>query len=255
MVDFVREREGCRLTARRILTLITIVIRTICFTELTLTPLNSLSQLPKRKSHRDGSNPSSASITTMRRSRSGLVLWIHLLVSAKALTSPNSKATPNLPTLPTCWCQPRRSLLLSGLGGCLTAAALSLQPSPSPPLSTLPAFQHGSSNLAFVPRSAWAVQERNEALCGTGFFTNFMEYRCTELGDISDEGLPGALSDSQSERADALLSKFQLVDDAAVDPSGAGGGGGGKKSTAADAEEHGVPGVTATTARAQQQRR
>jgi hypothetical protein len=105
--------------------------------------------------------------------------------------------------------------------------------------------------MAFVPRSAWAVQERNEALCGTGFFTNFMEYRCTELGDISDEGLPGSLSDSQSERADALLSKFQLdLNDAS---SGAGDA---RETSATDEAQSGVgvePGPT-TKARQRQQR-
>jgi hypothetical protein len=81
-----------------------------------------------------------------------------------------------------------------------------------------------------------------------------MEYRCTELGDISDEGLPGALSDSQSERAAALLSKFRLDDDDdAPDPRSALGGGGGKKSTAADAEARAELGPTGTP-RAQQQR-
>jgi hypothetical protein len=29
---------------------------------------------------------------------------------------------------------------------------------------------------------------RNEMLCGTGFFTNIWQYKCTDLGDIEDEG-------------------------------------------------------------------
>jgi hypothetical protein len=106
--------------------------------------------------------------------------------------------------------------------------------------------------MTFVLRPAWAVQERNEALCGTGFFTNFMEYRCTELGDISDEGLPGSLSDSQSERADALLSKFQLVLD---DASSSGAGDVGETPATDEAQSGvGVEPRPTTKARQRQQR-
>lgn len=152
-------------------------------------------------------------LTTMKGSKRVAMLLIHLLAAVSALSSRFSKVELNPTTFTTSCSQRRRSVVLSGLCGCLTAT-LSLSPLPS-------AFDSlRDPSLAFLPRSAWAVQERNEALCGTGFFTNFMEYRCTEIGDISDEGLPGGLSDSQSQRADALLSKFQL-DSASASDGGA----------------------------------
>jgi len=63
------------------------------------------------------------------------------------------------------------------------------------------------------PPSAWAVQPKNEALCGTGFFTNIWEYRCTSIGDIGDVGRPGELTETEQSAADALLSKFGSGDD------------------------------------------
>lgn len=63
------------------------------------------------------------------------------------------------------------------------------------------------------PRPAWAIKERNEALCQTGFFTNIMQYRCTEIGDISDEGKAQDLSESQESSTDTLLSKLKLESD------------------------------------------
>ena len=64
-----------------------------------------------------------------------------------------------------------------------------------------------------------ALKPRNEQLCGTGFFDNFMEYRCTDIGDISDEGKSTSLSASEAGAADSLLSKMmnlesiEIVDD------------------------------------------
>ncbi|KAG7363197.1 hypothetical protein IV203_026557 [Nitzschia inconspicua] len=58
---------------------------------------------------------------------------------------------------------------------------------------------------------AWALKPRNEALCGTGLFTNFLEYRCTDLGDISDEGQKTSFSNTNDAgTADSLLSKLNL---------------------------------------------
>jgi hypothetical protein len=61
-----------------------------------------------------------------------------------------------------------------------------------------------------VPQPATALKPRNEQLCGTGFFTNFQEYKCTEIGDISDEGQRTSLSATEEGAADSLLSKFNL---------------------------------------------
>lgn len=70
-----------------------------------------------------------------------------------------------------------------------------------------------------LPLPATAVQERNEALCGTGFFTNIWQYKCTDLGDISDEGIGKELSSSETTAADALLSKMNLLQDSSTDNS------------------------------------
>lgn len=63
----------------------------------------------------------------------------------------------------------------------------------------------------FTAQPSWAVKPRNEALCGTGLFTNFLEYRCTDLGDISDEGQNTSFSSSNDAgTADSLLNKLNL---------------------------------------------
>lgn len=64
-----------------------------------------------------------------------------------------------------------------------------------------------------------ALQERDEALCGTGFFTNIAQYRCTDIGDISDEGKSKGLSSSQEGAVDSLMSKFNMDDSVIVDAS------------------------------------
>jgi hypothetical protein len=58
-----------------------------------------------------------------------------------------------------------------------------------------------------------ALQERNDALCGTGFFTNIWQYKCTVVGDIEDEGTPKDLSAEEKDTVDSLLSKFNLDSD------------------------------------------
>ena len=61
-----------------------------------------------------------------------------------------------------------------------------------------------------APTGASAVKPRNEQLCGTGLFTNYLEYRCTELGDISDEGQRTSFSAKEEGAADSLLGKLNL---------------------------------------------
>jgi len=138
-----------------------------------------------------------------------IVLWIIVslltrptaVVDALAGISPNQRETslqspsePSLRTTPRM--SPARRRLLAG-GVASTAAGLA------------------SAFLPIVSPPAHAVKERNEILCGTGFFTNIWQYRCTDLGDISDEGQIKALSPSENGAADALLrSKFgSLVED------------------------------------------
>ena len=60
--------------------------------------------------------------------------------------------------------------------------------------------------------AAHAVQPRNEALCNTGLFEHFLEYRCTPLGNIQDEGQTKALSSQEQVTTDSLLSKLSLED-------------------------------------------
>jgi hypothetical protein len=68
------------------------------------------------------------------------------------------------------------------------------------------------------PGPAVAVQERNEAFCGTGFFTNIWQYKCTDLGDISDEGVRKELSAAEATATDALLSKLMPDSDSSSEP-------------------------------------
>jgi hypothetical protein len=58
------------------------------------------------------------------------------------------------------------------------------------------AFSSVATKVVWPAGPAWALKPRNEALCGTGLFTNFLEYRCTDLGDISDEGQKTSFSNS-----------------------------------------------------------
>ena len=67
------------------------------------------------------------------------------------------------------------------------------------------------STLSF-PTVANALKERNEALCGTGFFTNIAQYMCTEIGNIADEGSSKGLSSSQDGTVDSLMSKLMIPD-------------------------------------------
>ena len=57
---------------------------------------------------------------------------------------------------------------------------------------------------------AAALQARNEALCGTGFFTNIAQYKCTEIGDISDEGKTRPLSKADEGITKSLMGKIGM---------------------------------------------
>jgi hypothetical protein len=58
---------------------------------------------------------------------------------------------------------------------------------------------------------AHAVKPRNEMLCGTGFFTNIWQYKCTDLGDIEDEGKIKAMSAEEETKMDSLMGKLSMA--------------------------------------------
>jgi len=60
---------------------------------------------------------------------------------------------------------------------------------------------------------ATALQKRNEALCGTGFFEHYDEFRCTPIGDISDEGTSKELSVKEADISDGLMGKLGVAMD------------------------------------------
>mmetsp|Transcript_24197 Transcript_24197/g.29784 ORF Transcript_24197/g.29784 Transcript_24197/m.29784 type:complete len:170 (+) Transcript_24197:70-579(+) len=60
-----------------------------------------------------------------------------------------------------------------------------------------------------------AIQPKNEALCGTGFFEHIYEYKCTAIGDIEDEGKTKDLSSNEASISDDLMGKLGLSDDIA----------------------------------------
>mmetsp|Transcript_16899 Transcript_16899/g.48553 ORF Transcript_16899/g.48553 Transcript_16899/m.48553 type:complete len:155 (-) Transcript_16899:139-603(-) len=57
-------------------------------------------------------------------------------------------------------------------------------------------------------RPAFALKPNNDALCGTGFFTNIAQYKCTDIGDISDEGQSRKTTAEEDSRMDSLMSKL-----------------------------------------------
>mmetsp|Transcript_19781 Transcript_19781/g.25468 ORF Transcript_19781/g.25468 Transcript_19781/m.25468 type:complete len:169 (-) Transcript_19781:311-817(-) len=59
---------------------------------------------------------------------------------------------------------------------------------------------------------AQALKPRNEALCNTGLFENFLEYRCTPIGNIADEGLGKDLTAKEQASTDSLMSKLGVED-------------------------------------------
>jgi hypothetical protein len=110
---------------------------------------------------------------TMTRALFLVLLSLHSVPSVEALASPTPPSS-------------RRSFVASSIGAGL--------------------------GILGVPSMANAVKERNEALCGTGFFTNIWQYKCTDIGDIADEGVPKDLSSSEQGATESLMSKFNLGD-------------------------------------------
>ena len=58
-----------------------------------------------------------------------------------------------------------------------------------------------------------ALEKRNEALCGTGFFTNIAQYKCTDIGDISEDGKATDLTNEEKSSVDSLMGKLGLDDE------------------------------------------
>jgi hypothetical protein len=105
------------------------------------------------------------------------------------------------------------SLLLLLLCSLLTTTitALSLQTTSSR-RSFVAALAGGAAawGATTTTPAAHALQERNEALCNTGFFTNIWQYKCTPLGDIQDEGFAKDLTNADQGTVDSLMSKLEL---------------------------------------------
>jgi hypothetical protein len=107
---------------------------------------------------------------------------------------------------------PGRPMRIALLILVLCSSALALSPPPSSRRSFLSATTLvGTWGLA--KPACHALQERNEALCGTGFFTNIWQYKCTDLGDIEDEGMAKDLSDEDQGTVDSLMAKLNLESD------------------------------------------
>lgn len=71
-------------------------------------------------------------------------------------------------------------------------------------------FVAGSMGLMNHQEAAWAAQPRNEALCKTGFFTNIAQRMCTDIGDITEDGLSKDLTKSELGVTEGLLGKLNL---------------------------------------------
>ena len=93
---------------------------------------------------------------------------------------------------------------------------LTATPSKSEPLNRRDLIRALSStalfNLLLSSQPASALKPNNEALCGTGFFTNIAQYKCTDIGDISDEGQSRKTTAEEESRLDGLMSKFGDLD-------------------------------------------
>eukprot|EP01083_Nonionella_stella_P080067 219821_1 len=80
-------------------------------------------------------------------------------------------------------------------------------------LATIPflgSWNTHNPTITIVPPSAYALQEKNEALCNTGFFTNIGAWYCTDIGNIGDEGKPKPISGDAAASVDSLMSKFDV---------------------------------------------
>ena len=65
-----------------------------------------------------------------------------------------------------------------------------------------------SSSIFSNPSSAFALKQKNDVLCGTGFFEHIYEYKCTSIGDIEDEGVSKELSRAETGVTDNLIGKL-----------------------------------------------
>lgn len=83
--------------------------------------------------------------------------------------------------------------------------------------------------LVPTAQTAHAVKPSNEALCGTGFFTNIAQYYCTDIGDISDEGKSRMLSVEETSSLDSLMNKLDLNDSGSSSSSSFSEGSGGNE--------------------------
>lgn len=120
---------------------------------------------------------------------------------------------------------------------CSHIASLSVNHESSQKTSFVTPFEQVSRRRAFcsvataaaslvASSPAQAVQERNEVLCKTGFFTNIGQWYCTDIGNIGDEGKSSDLSKTQDETADSLMSKLGISDTTTTDDSSEKEGGG-----------------------------
>jgi len=104
----------------------------------------------------------------------GCLIILTLLPAARTLSQKNTGRQRS---------ESRRNVLIQGFQAVAFTAVVDVQP-------------------------ALALKERNEALCGTGFFTNIAQYMCTDIGDISDEGKSRKITDSELSSMDSLLGKL-----------------------------------------------
>eukprot|EP00571_Detonula_confervacea_P011793 CAMPEP_0172298952 /NCGR_PEP_ID=MMETSP1058-20130122/1368_1 /TAXON_ID=83371 /ORGANISM="Detonula confervacea, Strain CCMP 353" /LENGTH=191 /DNA_ID=CAMNT_0013008247 /DNA_START=29 /DNA_END=604 /DNA_ORIENTATION=- len=78
-------------------------------------------------------------------------------------------------------------------------------------LAIVPFLGWNTQNPTIIsPQPANALQEKNEALCNTGFFTNIGAWYCTDIGNIGDEGKAKPMSGQSEASLDSLMSKFDL---------------------------------------------
>jgi len=73
------------------------------------------------------------------------------------------------------------------------------------------------SIVCLYPSSALALKQKNEALCGTGFFEHIYAYKCTSIGDIEDEGTSKELSSAETGVTDSLMGKLGFDTDDVIE--------------------------------------
>lgn len=79
-------------------------------------------------------------------------------------------------------------------------------------LAIVPFLGWRAHDPIMAPPPAHALQEKNEVLCSTGFFTNVGAWYCTDIGNIGDEGKPKPLSGDAETSVDLLMGKFDLTE-------------------------------------------